>query len=87
MTSVAPPTYYFNGIYYNSSFYTVASTSGLTTAKANALYLQKTIPDTATAIETFSAGIYTGMISTNEAGGTLQIGGGNTLVNFESQAH
>ena len=83
MTSVAPPTYYFNGIYYNSSFYTVASTSGLTTATANALYLQKTIPDTTTVLETFSGGILTNSLDTSETSSNFDllssIGASNTI--------
>lgn len=68
MTSVAPPTYYFSGIYYNSSFYTSSSSSssgGLTQAKANTLYLRKTVPDSASSLESFTAGITTNSLDTN----------------------
>ena len=68
MTSVSPPTYYFNGIYYNSSFYESSSSSssgGLTQAVANTLYLRKTVPDSALALESFSAGITTNSLDTN----------------------
>jgi hypothetical protein len=42
---------------YNPSFFETLSTEGLTQSQANGLYLQKTVADTATALETFSAGI------------------------------
>lgn len=58
MSAENPPTYNFLGIDFNPSFYVDESnSSGITQEQANALYLQKTIPDTATALETFSAGI------------------------------
>jgi hypothetical protein len=58
MSAENPPTYNFSGIDFNPSFYVDESnSSGITQEQANALYLQKTIPDTATALETFSAGI------------------------------
>ena len=56
MTSELPPTYYFTDINYNSSFYGSDDTANLTEALANSLYLRKTVPDTATAVETFSSG-------------------------------
>ena len=65
MSSFPPPYPYFNGIVYDSNFFTQLSTgsgSGLTKAQANALYLRKTTTDTATALETFSAGISTNSI-------------------------
>ena len=65
MSSYPPPYPYFNGIDYDRNFFTIISTgsgSGLTKAQANALYLQKTTTDTATALETFSAGISTNTI-------------------------
>lgn len=45
---------------YNPSFFSTSTISGLTQSQANGLYLQKTIADTATALETFSAGITIG---------------------------
>lgn len=72
MTSSNPPFPYYNGIAYNSSFFTTNNGSGLTQAKANALYLQKTIADTATAEETFNSGIKTDTIKPRTtAGGNL----------------
>ena len=83
MTALPPPTYYFDGITFNSAFYpstsTVTSSSGngITEAQANLLYLRKTTTDTATSLETFSAGIATSSIDTASSGGTLSIGGNN----------
>jgi len=50
------PEYYFPNINFNPAFYANEAT-GFTQAQANALYLRKTVPDTATAVETFNAGI------------------------------
>ena len=63
MTSNNPPYPYYNGIAYNSAFFTSNNGSGLTQTKANTLYLQKTVADTATALETFSNGMKTDSIS------------------------
>jgi hypothetical protein len=46
MSSYNPPYPYFNGITYNKSYFDSSGT-GLSRAQANALYLQKTTPDTA----------------------------------------
>ena len=56
MSSSNPPYPYYNGIPFNPSFFT-SDTGGLSRETANALYLQKTVADTATAQETFSLGI------------------------------
>lgn len=56
MTSVPPPSQYFSGIYYNSSFW-ISSTSSLTQSVANTLYLRKTTTDSASALETFNGGL------------------------------
>jgi len=67
---INPPTYYFDGIQFNPAFYENTITGGgggtgdLTEAEANALYLQKTVPDTATSLQTFNAGIKTNTITT-----------------------
>ena len=50
-----PPVY--SGITFNSAFFPDANTTGLNEAEANALYLRKTFPDTATALETFNGGL------------------------------
>jgi hypothetical protein len=61
MTSETPPSEYFPGIDFNPSFYQdTGTTAGLVPeTTANALYLRKTVADTATAVETFSSGITT----------------------------
>ena len=51
---INPPDYYFTGINFNPAFY---ADTGLSESTANALYLRKTVPDTATANETFLADI------------------------------
>ena len=67
MSSTNAPYPSFSGITYNKSFF-VSSSGGLTTAQGNAFYLQKTVADTATAIETFSGGIKSDTLdSTNVA--------------------
>ena len=78
MTALPPPTYYFPGITFNSAYYptttttTTSSGNGITEAQANLLYLRKTTTDTATSLETFSAGISTPLVDTS---GNLTIGG------------
>jgi len=73
MTSSNPPYPYFNGIKYNSLFFT-SSSAGLSQAQANALYLQKTVPDAASAIETFKSGILTNSIEAFNNLSPLNIG-------------
>ena len=73
MSSYNPPYPYFNGITYNKSYFDSSGT-GLSRAQANALYLQKTMPDTATALETFNAGIKTNTIEALTSSGTLSLG-------------
>lgn len=57
MSSDNPPYPFYPGIPFNPSFFTSDNGSGLTEAQANAKYLKKTVPDTATALETFNGGI------------------------------
>ena len=77
MSSYNPPIYYFSGIGFNSAFYTFMTT-GLTQSQANALYLQKTTPDTATAVETFSSGILTTSVDVPTSSSGINIGVGST---------
>jgi len=88
MTSVSPPTYYFDGITFNSAFYTTSSSGGLSQAQANALYLKKNTTDTATALEKFTGGIVsdsydsstssaTTTLAANNLTGNINIGNGN----------
>ena len=83
MTSQPSPTYNFPGISYNPSYFKTASSTGLTTATANNLYLRKTYADTATSLETFSGGIATSNIDSLTASTNMTIGtninNGNTL--------
>ena len=58
MTTGLPPTQNFTGIFYNPEFWT-SGTSSLTRSVADTLYLEKTTPDTATALQTFSGGLST----------------------------
>jgi len=60
---INPPDYYFDGVNFNPAFYANDTGGGFTEAQANALYLKKTVADTATAIETFNAGIKTNSIT------------------------
>lgn len=68
MSAVNPPTYVTGT--YNPAFFTTTDT-GLTIAQADALFLQKTTPDTASALETFNGGIITGSIEKNSTTNTL----------------
>lgn len=71
MTTTLPPSEDFTGIFYNPAFWTTGSSS-LSQTDANALYLRKTTPDTATALETFSGGLSTqSMTSPNLAADVL----------------
>lgn len=71
MSIEQPPIYYFTNIDFNSSFY---DTEAFTETQANALYLRKRTPDTATALETFNAGILSGSINPITSSSTLNIG-------------
>jgi hypothetical protein len=86
MSSFPPPNVYFNGIIYDSQFFEIPA---LTLSEANAKYLRKTIPDTATALETFNNGIRVNDISAtavssaqtlfnNTTTGNMQIGQAQT---------
>jgi len=84
MTTTLPPSEQFTGIFYNPAFWTTASSS-LTLEDANALYLRKTTPDTATALETFASGLSTQsqtapslstdvLLYQNQTAGTIKLG-------------
>jgi hypothetical protein len=72
---INPPSQYFTNIDFNPEFYTFADGS-LSLTEANSLYLQKTRTDTATALETFTAGIQTSNLSSTGTGASniLNIG-------------
>jgi hypothetical protein len=83
MTAENPPFPYYDGIPYNSEFFTTeTSSAGLSETKANTLYLRKTTPDTASALETFNGGLATttltasGIATFNNSTKVL----GNTLI-------
>ena len=58
MTTKPPPTYFFNGITYNSAYYTIVDEGGsLTQSQAGSRYLIKTQNDTTNNLQTFSAGL------------------------------
>jgi hypothetical protein len=55
---VNPPEFQFTGLFYNPEWWSAtAGGGGLTQDEGDALYLRKTVPDTAVALETFSAGL------------------------------
>jgi len=64
---------------YNPAYF-ASNTANLTQSQANALYLQKTTADTATALETFSSGIATNSLATTSAASTLDIASTSTGV-------
>ena len=67
-----PPLY--SGITYNSAFF-AEDTGGLSEAQANALYLRKTVTDTATALETFNNGIASASVNSTSSATNMTIGG------------
>lgn len=56
MTEAKPPEFYFDGIVFNTQYFK-ESNEPLTKDESDARYLRKTSPDTATALQTFSAGL------------------------------
>ena len=54
--SVPPPEFQFSTLFYNPAWW-ITSTGSLTQSTANQLYLRKTVTDSASALETFNAGI------------------------------
>ena len=66
-----PPLY--SGITYNSAFF-LEDTGGLSEAQANALYLRKTVTDTATALETFNSGVATASVVSTSSSTNMTIG-------------
>jgi len=77
MSAYNAPTYIVS--IYNPAYF-ASNTSNLTQAQANALYLQKTTADTATALETFSSGIATNSLATTSTSSTLDIASTSTGV-------
>jgi len=54
--NIPPPEFQFSTLFYNPNFWITSSTS-LSQSVANTLYLRKTTTDSASALETFNAGI------------------------------
>ena len=84
MTAVSKPLYWSVGVPFNELFW-ASSTGALTENVANLLYLQKTVADTASSLETFSGGLLTNSvealaitsnlgIATSQTSGVLNIG-------------
>lgn len=71
MSAYNPPSFIVS--VYNPYFFTSTNTGSLTQSQANGLYLQKTVADTATAVETFGSGIVTNSLSTTTATSDLLI--------------
>ena len=66
MTTNTTPDPNFDGINFNADFFS-SSTTYLTQDEASFLYLNKTVPDTATALESFTTGIYATAIQATTA--------------------
>jgi hypothetical protein len=81
MSIDTPPIY--SNVTYNSQFFPDNSKTGLNESEANALYLRKTFPDTAVALETFNGGIKVNTLDPTTIGGTIQIGHGSATNNVE----
>jgi hypothetical protein len=83
MTEAKPPEFYFNGIVFNTQYFKDESdTIGFTQDESDARYLRKKIPDTASALQTFSAGLVTGGTLTANIITTNGIGVGNPSASF-----
>lgn len=82
MTTVLPPTYYFTNIDFNNTYYNPSS-SYITTTQARNTFLQKKVPDYATAQETFLAGILTDSIQPYGVTSNLNIGNLATTTGFQ----
>lgn len=82
MAITAPaPTFYFNNIIFNSSFYPSTST-GITQTQADARYLIKISSDTATSSENFNLGLTSLNVEPTAITGNLTIAGTQTTGNL-----
>lgn len=70
--SVPPPEFQFTGLFYNPEWWisTSVASGALTQSVANTLYLRKTTTDSASALETFNAGIKASDYDTITGGAT-----------------
>ena len=83
MAITAPaPTFYFNNIIFNSSFYPSTLTSGITQTQADARYLIKISSDTATSSENFNLGLTSLNVEPTAITGNLTIAGTQTTGNL-----
>jgi hypothetical protein len=80
MASYFPPTE--NLPIFDNEVFDASNSDVLTIAKANLLYLRKTVADTATAIETFNAGIKTNSVA-QRTNTTLFIGDGINPISLD----
>ena len=83
--AISPPSIYFNGINFNSSFYEqVSSTagSGFTEAQANVLYLKKQVDDTSVGKPTFTNGILSNDYDVLDPGNRLFFGQNATTLTY-----
>jgi hypothetical protein len=75
--AISPPSIYFDGINFNSSFYEQTPStggSGFTEAQANILYLKKQVDDTSVGKPTFTNGLLSNDYEVNDVGSSLNIG-------------
>ena len=82
MSAYAPPTYYFNGIKFDSAYFATSGT-GLTEGQANILYLRKNVADTANGLTTFNGGLNVAAINAISATGNIYIGQSATSGNLQ----
>ena len=88
MTTKPPPSYYFDGITFNSGYYTIIDEAPLTESKADSRYLIKTQKDTTNNLQTFLGGISCGLSSVSANSATFSgvttngIATGNPLSSF-----
>ena len=71
MATINPPLYEFNSINFNSSYFTNANTGSLTQSQADKRFLQKNTPDSASAAETFTAGINSNIVQPSSSSANL----------------
>ena len=76
MSAYNPPSFIVT--VYNPFFFNSTNSGNLTQTQANSLYLQKTVADTATSLETFTSGIATNSLNTTTSSSALQIVTGAT---------
>jgi hypothetical protein len=87
MSADNPPTYNFNGINFNPSFYTETVTNDFSQVIADTRYLIKTQNDTATGLETFTGGIKSNIYNSVLQSDNVSLFTGNTgNINFATSS-